>query len=73
MFKDVYHIGYQTDDADAAIAFCERAFGGRVTNQSNNPDGARLVFIPTYPKLLARWITASSSPRVGRVPKTAWI
>ena len=45
MFKDVYHIGLQTDDADAAIAFAERAFGGKVTNQTTNPDGSRLVFM----------------------------
>jgi methylmalonyl-CoA/ethylmalonyl-CoA epimerase len=45
MFKDVYHIGLQTDDADAAIAFAEKAFGGRVTNESRNPDGSRLVFM----------------------------
>ena len=45
MFKDVYHIGLQTDDADAAIAFAEKAFGGKVTNQAKNPDGSRLVFM----------------------------
>ncbi len=45
MFTDVYHIGLQTDDADAAIAFCQRAFGGTVKQQATNPDGSRLVFM----------------------------
>ena len=45
MFKDVYHIGLQTDDADAAIAFCQAAFGGELKQQTTNPDGSRLVFM----------------------------
>lgn len=45
MFTDIYHIGLQTDDADAAIAFAEKAFGGTVTNESRSPDGSRLVFM----------------------------
>src|SRR5215213_6935677 len=45
MFKDVYHIGYQTDDADAAIELYRRAFGGEVKQEARNPDGSRLVFM----------------------------
>src|SRR5713226_3685244 len=45
MFKDVYHIGYHTDDADAAIAFYERAFGGKLKQETKNPDGSRLAFV----------------------------
>jgi methylmalonyl-CoA epimerase len=45
MFKDVYHIGYQTDDADAAIELYRRAFGGEVKQEASNPDGSRLVFM----------------------------
>jgi methylmalonyl-CoA epimerase len=45
MFKDVYHIGYQTDDADAAVALYQQAFGGELKTQVTNPDGTRLVFV----------------------------
>lgn len=45
MFKDVYHIGYQTDDKDAAIAFYQKALGGELKLESRNPDGSVLVFM----------------------------
>lgn len=45
MFKDVYHIGYQTDDADAALALYQTAFGGELKTETTNADGSRLVFV----------------------------
>jgi methylmalonyl-CoA epimerase len=45
VFKDVYHIGYQTDDKDAAIAFYRRALGGELKQEVTNPDGAVLAFV----------------------------
>jgi len=45
VFEDVYHIGYQTRDRHAAIAFYRSAFGAELKLETRNPDGAHLVFL----------------------------
>lgn len=46
MFGDVYHVGYLTDDIDAAVAFYERTFGGTLKMQTTSRDGAsRMAFV----------------------------
>ncbi|TAK22183.1 MAG: hypothetical protein EPO26_12975 [Chloroflexota bacterium] len=45
MFSDVYHIGYQTRDKDAGIAFYRQMFGATLKAETTNPDGGKLVFL----------------------------
>ena len=46
MFSGIYHIGYQTDDIDAAISFYETVFGGKLKQQILGPDGTtKMAFV----------------------------
>lgn len=45
MFSDIYHIGYQTRDKDAAIAFYRELFGATLKAETTNPDGGKLAFL----------------------------
>lgn len=45
MFTGVYHIGYHTDDIEAAIAFLEATFGGRVVGRTTAGNGNKMAFI----------------------------
>ena len=45
MFTDIYHVGYLTDDIDAASRFYEKTFGGSVKNQITTPEGTKMAFL----------------------------
>ena len=46
MFKGLHHVGYQTDDMDAAIAYVEETFGGHVKQRAAAGDGkTKLAYV----------------------------
>jgi catechol 2,3-dioxygenase-like lactoylglutathione lyase family enzyme len=45
MFQGVHHIGYLTDDIDAARSLFADKFGGKVLTESTNAEGNKALFM----------------------------
>jgi methylmalonyl-CoA/ethylmalonyl-CoA epimerase len=45
VFTGIYHIGYWTDNIEAAIAFYQQTFGAELFQQATNPEGNKMAFL----------------------------